>query len=551
MRESGRSKGVRDVKKRAATTTGLSKGAAAREVENIEIDHVSPEHHQELVQMDEVVVEQAEGELFSAKLDYKRLGSISAGPSRPPTPASMPPPAVPLSTSRPTVVTRASVLEMMEERDRQWAAKLQVLEQAFAQRIKDLEDRLEEKIRLLAGTTLAASSTSSSVPAFTLTADTPTTLLGKRPEREADRYDRDLTQTPGAGPSRASSSPAAKRQRVEHTEEDDSDVLSPHTPSPPAFAPRTPSPGHQGLRTDNSRTPGIGSDFPPHFSHGKGPNDTNDDDEPVTGLPFPLFPTTPRPSVPLSPTLGAPPTANRHRFPHPRGASLTPGSGRRKPSPAPRAVSDAHKELTTITESDELPLSVQLASRRRVASEATPTRLLANTLRGSSVPSSPPRLSPSPSIGASERDGGFTYTPFPPVPRSALRNGVKPSSNLTRTVITNSNLKTTPRRENDLGDDSDVEELELTPKNGGTGQEQPQVLKRSVSPARDYMDVAMYGLLGPTESPSSTQTPGHRTLLGTERYRDTRFGDVPVVDWGSPSVDLGSGTPASYPKRGW
>lgn len=71
MGESGRSKGVRDVKKRAAATTGLSKGAAAREVENIEIDHVSPEHHQELVQMDEVVVEQAEGELFSAKLGYK------------------------------------------------------------------------------------------------------------------------------------------------------------------------------------------------------------------------------------------------------------------------------------------------------------------------------------------------------------------------------------------------------------------------------------------------------------------------------------------------
>lgn len=460
-------------------------------------------------------------------------------------------------------MTRAGVLELMEERDRQWAAKLEVLEQAFAQRIKHLEEQLEEKIRLLAGATLSASHVSPTIPAFTITANTPTTLLGKRPEREIDLYDRDQTQTPGAGPSRASSSPSTKRQRIEHTEEEDSDVLSPHTPSPPAYAPRTPSPGHQGMRTDNSRTPGIGADYPPHFSLSKGPNDI-DDEGPVTGLPFPLFATTPRPSAPLSPSLDAPPSASRHRFPYPRGASLTPGStSRRKPSPAPRAVSDAHKELTTITESDELPLSVQLASRRRVASEATPTRLIANSLRGSSVPSSPPRLSPSPSIGASERDGGFTYTPFPAVPKSALRKGVKPPSSLTKVFMSNANR--TPRHSNEMDVDSDVEELELTPTNlqandqGAHSQQlqaspspvRSQVSKRSVSPARDYMDVAMYGLLGPSESPGSTQTPGHRTLLGTERYRDTRFGDVPVVHWGSPSVDLGSGTPASFPRRGW
>ncbi|ODO12065.1 hypothetical protein I350_00850 [Cryptococcus amylolentus CBS 6273] len=39
-------------------------------------------------------------------------------------------------------------------------------------------------------------------------------------------------------------------------------------------------------------------------------------------------------------------------------------------------------------------------------------------------------------------------------------------------------------------------------------------------------------------------TPGQRTLLGTERYNDTRFGDMPVGFWAQPGVDLGTpGTP--------
>ncbi|WVQ85717.1 hypothetical protein IAT38_007883 [Cryptococcus sp. DSM 104549] len=33
-------------------------------------------------------------------------------------------------------------------------------------------------------------------------------------------------------------------------------------------------------------------------------------------------------------------------------------------------------------------------------------------------------------------------------------------------------------------------------------------------------------------------TPGHRTLLGTERYNDTRFGDIPIGVWGQGRVDL-------------
>jgi hypothetical protein len=66
----------------------------------------------------------------------------------------------------------------------------------------------------------------------------------------------------------------------------------------------------------------------------------------------------------------------------------------------------------------------------------------------------------------------------------------------------------------------------------------PTRRKEQSSPAREFMDMAMHG---PKHSP--TDTPGHRTLLGTERYRDTRFGDLPTVQWGTPSVDMESATP--------
>lgn len=389
----------------------------------------------------------------------------------------MPPPAVPTPPSAPKSPSTTRLVELLEARDKTWETRLQRMEEVFEQRIKELEYRVEETLRLLTASSLSAPT----IPEFTLTTVTPTTTaaavgtLGKRADREA-----------------VGSSPVSKRARIDTTEEDD----APHTPSPPRTAPRTPSPSHQGSMTDNSRTPGATEFYPPPLSK-----------RPGEELPYPLFATTPRPSEPRSPTLDAPPSASRHRLNYNRGATLTPG--RRKPSPAPRSVSEAHKELTTITESDEPSLPVSLA-RRRVASENTPTRLVQASMRGGSVPASPPQLSPSPSIGASEREGGFTYTPFPPVPRANLASGLK------KTTV--APTPPTPRERN-----------------------------RSVSPLQDYMDVAMHGVLGGgggiDDASSSLATP-HRTMLGTERYRDTRFGDVPMVSWGSPSVDLGPNTPA-------
>ena len=217
--------------------------------------------------------------------------------------------------------------------------------------------------------------------------------------------------------------------------------------------------------------------------------------------------------------------------------------------------------MTTITESSEPPLAVQLASRRRVASENTPTRLFPQALRAGSVPISPPQLSPSPSIGASDRDGGFTYTPFPPVPRSALSKTAGPLPENQQPVP---QPVPQPQALIDEDDITDIEEddsaeldvdadLDFGIAPGRRAARSPAARmgrdESSLSPARNYMDVAMFGLMGPSESPGTAQTPGHRTMLGTERYRDTRFGDVPMVQWGSPSVDLGTGTPASFPRR--
>lgn len=65
-----------------------------------------------------------------------------------------------------------------------------------------------------------------------------------------------------------------------------------------------------------------------------------------------------------------------------------------------------------------------------------------------------------------------------------------------------------------------------------------------MSPAREYMDVALNGLAEHCEPSGTVHMPSVRTLLGTERYRDTRFGDEPIIPWGTPTiVDFGPSTP--------
>jgi hypothetical protein len=157
-------------------------------------------------------------------------------------------------------------------------------------------------------------------------------------------------------------------------------------------------------------------------------------------------------------------------------------SGRKRTAAevAPRAVSQAHMDLTTITESDEAPIQL----RRQT------TPVLFPPCRSRDRTTTPPRLSPSPSI--TER--AFQHPAYPSRGSSLVPQGPRP--------------------------------------------------RQTSTPAREYMDVALHGLPNPVESPSSFITPGHRTILGTERYRDTRFGDIPSLSWGSPSVDFGSATPA-------
>jgi hypothetical protein len=234
------------------------------------------------------------------------------------------------------------------------------------------------------------------------------------------------------------------------------------TPSEPMRNPRTPDPSHQGIPDDMSRTPSVG--------------------EAGIGMSYPVFATTPKPAEPRSPTLYGPHSASRQRaFSYnDMPKMLTPGRKRTAAEVAPRAVSQAHMDLTTITESDEAPLQL----RRQT------TPVLFPPARSRDRTTTPPRLSPSPSI--TER--AFQHPAYPSRGSSLVPTGARP--------------------------------------------------RQTSTPAREYMDVALHGLPNPVESPSGFITPGHRTILGTERYRDTRFGDIPSLSWGSPSVDFGSATPA-------
>jgi hypothetical protein len=128
-----------------------------------------------------------------------------------------------------------------------------------------------------------------------------------------------------------------------------------------SFDPRTPSPAHQGIQPDMSKTPVIDPDF---FSHGptfaaSSSSQRRRSLSDTEGLPFPFFATTPKPpGEPRSPTLDAPPSASRGRV----AKALVPpiltpgrpkwqkGHARRPSDPTPRAVSQAHMELSTITE---------------------------------------------------------------------------------------------------------------------------------------------------------------------------------------------------------
>ena len=412
-------------------------------------------------------------------------------------------------------VSEARMRELLAENDRTWTERLRLLEEAWRARLAGLEGILSSRLTTLEERTKyweegvprnPASAQPKPLPEFTLTSETPASVrarLGKRPHGD----------TPSTTlPSRhdlSDPTPARKRARIDLREqsveavddEGDSRTLDePRTPSPPKAVPvtfktpslpHTPSPGHQGVSSDNSATPIVGTDYfanPPHLSAS-----SRKRKRAIEELPYPIFATTPKPSEPVSPTTDAPPSASRGR--NAAAAMLTPGRVRKESTPAPRAVSNAHKELSTITESDETPIH----RRSRVPSDVPTPAFLGPELELDRRPgtASPTGLSPSPSI-----DAGPSYIPAPSVSRRVF-----------------SATSSRPHR-------------------------------GSSSPARDYMNVALHGLRNDTESPSAQATPGHRTMLGTERYRDTRFGDVPVFQWGTPSVDLGPGTPGQA-QREW
>lgn len=209
-----------------------------------------------------------------------------------------------------------------------------------------------------------------------------------------------------------------------------------------------------------------------------------DDTEGERAAPFATMPQPPGESA--SPTVDRPDRPSRKDGPPPL---RTDGLSFRLTHQhhARRTPSRAHIDLSAVTESEDEPGGSRLSRASFIASIAVKED---STM-------SPPTLSPSPAIGGDN----FTYTPLPP-PRPATP------------------LATTSK--------------------AGAGKVNEQ---KAFSPAREYMNIALNGLTNPSDSPSAFATPSSRTMLGTERFRDTRFADEPVVPWASPKVDLGPDTP--------
>jgi hypothetical protein len=400
-------------------------------------------------------------------------------------------------------VTSAELKEILAERDRVWEERLQRAEQGWEARLRVLEERLSDfgkgmtrgRPTMQGGLGFMAGYEREHPPNVVLTSTTPSPRKRPPPSPYPMR-------TPDGGPSKKQRiqppTPASDTDDEVHEgdtrEAEDEDDEPPRTPAAP---PRTPSPGHQGLRPDNSKSPLIDGNYfsaAPNF----GSNSTL----------FPMYATTPRPSnVPLiSPTVDAPPSASRARLagtgPPPK--QLTPSKKRTErmtPVPTTRAVSNAHNELSTITDGEGFGGRLLASVRRRVASAE-------------------PNFGASFDFGEELGGGGGGEGSRPP------SRGLSPSPDIPDGMF--KKPKFLPSR----------------------------FSRQEGSPGREYMEVALHGLPegeggaeadsrvgGMGGTPGSGRGPGSRTLLGTERWRDTRFGDVPVVQWGTPRVDLGPGTP--------
>ncbi|BEI94925.1 uncharacterized protein CcaverHIS019_0705060 [Cutaneotrichosporon cavernicola] len=174
------------------------------------------------------------------------------------------------------------------------------------------------------------------------------------------------------------------------------------------------------------------------------------------------------------------------------GAGASPSVNRQerilyRPKHSRSRPSQAHLELSAITESGSEAETESGPSRRPFFGSIA--------IDHSTV--TPPALSPSPQIGGDN----YTYTPLPPPFSMAAGSSSNASS--------------------------------------------PHVARPTApfDPQRMYMDIALNGFAD-DYSPSAQATPSSRTMLGTERFRDNRFADEPLVSWPSPKLDCGPNTPS-------
>ncbi|KAK8870100.1 hypothetical protein IAR55_000670 [Kwoniella newhampshirensis] len=357
------------------------------------------------------------------------------------------------------------------------------------------------------------------------------------------------------------------------------------TSSPPEIVersivlPRTPSPSRQGVVPDNSQTPRLPNTWR---------KDEEMDDEdvitkavtttkdnvsrtPMSVAMAPEFSSTPEPPLrrPISPTMERSVSASSDRLtpgrilislPGSTPASSELGSDRRETK---RADQIETVQLSTVTDLERIEESEELSSRP-TPSPVGPLRFptvrpgagdsFLATPSGMNPKRHPPHLSllaPPALISRNSRAGSElptlsrTLSP-PPRPRSA--SAIHGASTPPRHTFP-LNLPTfdQPRVRSASADYMHVAMHGLEDDGlGGFGDEDGVGLHDLASAgggviwagAGGEVERVGVGLGRLGKKNEEIMTPAHRTMLGTERYNDTRFGDIPVGMWESPKVDL-------------
>ncbi|WVR05575.1 hypothetical protein IAU60_002594 [Kwoniella sp. DSM 27419] len=340
--------------------------------------------------------------------------------------------------------------------------------------------------------------------------------------------------------------------------------------------PRTPSPSRHGAVPDNSQTPRLPADWQSGGADQPNPSgdvlDEEDMRTPDGASTIPQFSTTPEPPMfrPISPTMERSVSASSDRLTPGRVLGPTPSTGQthsRGHSEERRLVEGGNGiPLSTVTDLERIEETDEQNSNsnssRNLISPAGQLRFPAikptPRLSGLGMPTglgvgSPSKARPT----AAGPSGGHQRTPSLLAAPVLISRGSRSGSEVPTLRIPSRGLSPPPRpRSASAIHGATTPPRNVFPLNLPDGESDRSRVR---SASADYMHVAMHGLeadddldfdegaqaggtlasaAGFTEADRlgrqamshrrEAPTPGHRTLLGTERYNDKRFGDIPV-----------------------